>query len=34
MNWAGELQRVPPVVWLAGGLLAQKILPGAVALVG
>lgn len=28
MNSAGELQRVPPLGWLAGGLLAQEILPG------
>lgn len=28
MNSAGELQRVPPLGWLAAGLLAQKMLPG------
>ncbi len=28
MNSAGELQRVPPLGWLAAGLLAQRSLPG------
>lgn len=28
MNSAGELRRVPPLGWLAAGLLAQKSLPG------
>lgn len=28
MNSAGELQRVPPLGWLAAGLLAQRGLPG------
>lgn len=28
MNSASELQRVPPLGWLAAGLLTQKLLPG------